>query len=430
MRGRSRFLLLATGFALLLSGCGGSDSSPAPTPTPKPTTVSGVITGVTVSNPSVRGIVNQSAKTIGLYLPAGAAVTSVAPTIALNSGSSVLPASGQPQDFTNPVTYTVTGPDKKAVVYTATAYTTEPTPQQVATLLGNGINLGNTLDAPQEGDWAAAAQEYYFTDYKSAGFDSVRIPITWNAHFGTVSPFAVQADFMNRVDQIAGWGIDRGMAVVINAHHEDWIRAVNDATYAAQKPRFVALWTQIAEHFANWPPQLVFEILNEPRTPMTNASVNDLNATILGIIRQSNPTRTVIIGGNSYNAISSIQASDFVIPSDSHLIATFHYYNPWNFCGQAIGTWGSASDISTLNNDMSTVAAWAASHSIPLYMGEYGAEKQCDAASRIVWYTELSIAARTNHIPYIAWDDSGDFGIFNRAGGTFETPILKAIMGN
>ena len=31
-----------------------------------------------------------------------------------------------------------------------------------------GINLGNVLEAPMEGAWAPAAQEYYFDDYKAA----------------------------------------------------------------------------------------------------------------------------------------------------------------------------------------------------------------------------------------------------------------------
>ena len=28
-----------------------------------------------------------------------------------------------------------------------------------------GINLGNVLEAPNEGEWSPVAQEYYFDDY-------------------------------------------------------------------------------------------------------------------------------------------------------------------------------------------------------------------------------------------------------------------------
>jgi aryl-phospho-beta-D-glucosidase BglC (GH1 family) len=416
--------------------CGGASAGAAPSTPPAPAAPSGAITTFAIASPAARGIVNQGTKTIDVYLPPASAVATLTPTITLASGATVQPASGTARDFTNPVTYTVTGADGKAVAYTATVHTTVPTAQEVAAQLGRGINMGNTLEPPHEGDWTngALAQSSYFDAYKAAGFSSVRIPITWDLHFPKTSPFTVDATFMNRVDQVAGWSIDRGLTTVINAHHEDWIRAVGHTEYLAQKPRFVALWTQIATHFASWPPQLVFEILNEPRDPMTNADVNDLNATILGIIRQANPTRTVIIGANNYNGLPELEAADFAIPTgDSHLIATFHYYTPWKFClqptGQAVSTWGTTAEIASLQADLAGVAAWSTSHSIPVFIGEYGADLHCESASRLKWYTQFALAASANKLPCAAWEDSGNFGFFQRGAGTFDPSILNAIMG-
>ena len=48
--------------------------------------------------------------------------------------------------------------------------------------MGRGINLGNVLSAPTEGDWAAPVTEQYFIDVKNAGFTNVRIPVDF---FGT-----------------------------------------------------------------------------------------------------------------------------------------------------------------------------------------------------------------------------------------------------
>jgi endoglucanase len=104
----------------------------------------------------------------------------------------------------------------------------------------------------------------------------------------------------------------------------------------------VALWTQIAEHFQSWPPQLVFEILNEPQAKMTNADISDLNRTILTVIRASNPTRVVILGPARYNAIDAMTDGVISVPApaaDAHTIANFHNYNPWPFAGQSTGTW-------------------------------------------------------------------------------------------
>jgi endoglucanase len=49
-------------------------------------------------------------------------------------------------------------------------------------LLGRGINLGNALEAPKEGEWGMTLKAAYFQKIKDAGFNSVRIPIRWSSH--------------------------------------------------------------------------------------------------------------------------------------------------------------------------------------------------------------------------------------------------------
>lgn len=83
-----------------------------------------------------------------------------------------------------------------------------------------GINLGNVLDAPTEGAWAQRAQEYYFDDYAAAGFKSVRVPIRWDKHTATASPWAVEPSFMDRVEEVVGWSLKRGLRTILNTHHD------------------------------------------------------------------------------------------------------------------------------------------------------------------------------------------------------------------
>ena len=64
-------------------------------------------------------------------------------------------------------------------------------PAQVIEEMGIGINLGNTLDAPIEGEWALEAQEYYIQAFQDAGFKHVRIPITWGNHIQEEAPYAI-----------------------------------------------------------------------------------------------------------------------------------------------------------------------------------------------------------------------------------------------
>jgi len=69
--------------------------------------------------PNVTGTVNEGAKTIALNVPYGTDVTALVPTIT-HSGVSITSNSGIAQNFTSPVTYTVTAADSSTQVYTVT----------------------------------------------------------------------------------------------------------------------------------------------------------------------------------------------------------------------------------------------------------------------------------------------------------------------
>lgn len=48
--------------------------------------------------------------------------------------------------------------------------------------LGRGVNLGNALEAPREGEWGMYLEAEYFALIAEAGFNAVRVPIKWSAH--------------------------------------------------------------------------------------------------------------------------------------------------------------------------------------------------------------------------------------------------------
>ena len=66
------------------------------------------------------GVIDQIARAISFLLPAGTDVTQLVPTIEVSEGATVEPASGVAQDFSNPVTYTVTAQNGTTAVYTVT----------------------------------------------------------------------------------------------------------------------------------------------------------------------------------------------------------------------------------------------------------------------------------------------------------------------
>lgn len=74
--------------------------------------------------PSVVGAINNTDHTVSVTVPNGTDVSSLTPTIVIN-GSSISPSTGVAQDFTNPVTYTVTADDASTQDYEVTVTVAE-----------------------------------------------------------------------------------------------------------------------------------------------------------------------------------------------------------------------------------------------------------------------------------------------------------------
>src|SRR4051794_8716134 len=68
--------------------------------------------------------------------------------------------------------------------------------------LGRGVNFGNALEAPNEGDWGVKIEDEFFAKIKAAGFDHVRVPTKWSAHASKDSPYTIDRKFFERIDRI------------------------------------------------------------------------------------------------------------------------------------------------------------------------------------------------------------------------------------
>jgi hypothetical protein len=93
------------------------------------------ITGFTIPSLGTAGVINETLKTIAVKVPSGTVVGSRIPVIT-HTGVSVSPASGAAQDFSGPVTYTVTAADGTAAAYTVTVFPVVP-PADITAYLNN-----------------------------------------------------------------------------------------------------------------------------------------------------------------------------------------------------------------------------------------------------------------------------------------------------
>ncbi|SHE33019.1 Aryl-phospho-beta-D-glucosidase BglC, GH1 family [Mariniphaga anaerophila] len=283
------------------------------------------------------------------------------------------------------------------------------TPDEAIGQMKKGINLGNTHEPPTEAGWNnPMAQEYYFDLYKNAGFQCVRIPVRWDNYTAKTPPYKIDDYWLNRIEQVATWGLARDLFIVINAHHEQWIKE----NYSEEnKARFDSIWSQIATRFKNKPDKLIFEIINEPHG-LTKAQNDDLHARVLAVIRKTNPTRLVIFQGHSWGGSDELIAA--AIPDDDYLIGSFHSYDPYLFGLEGEGTWGSAADYNELDKKFEAVADWSDANNVPVFLGEFGAIKSGDHNSRMRHYRAYVELSQKYGFTPVAWDDGGDFRIMER----------------
>ena len=200
---------------------------------------------------------------------------------------------------------------------------------QMNQLLGRGVNFGNALDAPKEGDWGVVLKDEYFDLAKQAGFNSIRLPVRWSAHSMTNAPYTIDPVFMQRVDWAISNALSRNLPVILDIHHFN--EAYDDPL--GQKEKFGALWKQIAEHYKGYPDTLLFELFNEPKKKMTDKIWNSYIKEALPIVRKSNPDRTILIGPGDNNIVSHLKT--LKLPKDDrNIIVTIHYYFPLKFTHQ------------------------------------------------------------------------------------------------
>lgn len=83
------------------------------------------ITAFGFTTPAAVGVVTEATHSIVISVPSGTNVTALVPTIT-HTGASISPASGTPQNFTNPVVYTVTAQDSTTQAYTVTVQFVAP----------------------------------------------------------------------------------------------------------------------------------------------------------------------------------------------------------------------------------------------------------------------------------------------------------------
>jgi len=311
-----------------------------------------------------------------------------------------------------------------------------------------GWNLGNTLDAFPGGEtgWGNPLTTKQMIDaVKAAGFNTVRLPVTWKDHLGPAPDYSIDATWLARVQEVTNYVLSNGMYAIVNTHHDEWVSLMPDADQALITDKLSKLWTQIATAFKNSDDHLILETLNEPRTtdatewtggtPAARALLNGYNAAAVKAIRDTggnNALRFLMIPTHGANAASQC-INELVIPNDDpRIIISLHTYYPWAFAGDSAGTaeFGSASDLAAMNSDLDRIAALTIKKGRAVVIGEWGSLDKGNTPARVVHAQAYAAAIRQHGFVPVWWDNNvvgadAGFGLLNRSTLSWYFPEIK-----
>lgn len=306
----------------------------------------------------------------------------------------------------------------------------EITPEAQVAAMKRGVNVIGYDPLWKDPAKARFQLDRHFKVIKAGGFDTVRVNLHAFAHMDAQD--RLDPAWLATVDKVVREALAAKLTVILDEHDFN----ACEADVAACKPRLTAFWRQVAERYKDAPDQVVFELLNEPNRRLDdvwNAWIPDL----LAAVRATNPTRNIIVGPTRWNNLERLP--DLKLPqADRHLIATFHYYEPFAFTHQGASwvqpvlplgaTWGSAADRARLEADFDRVAAWARAERRPVLLGEFGAYEKGELASRVAYTQAVARAAEARGFAWGYWQFDSDFIVYDIKADAWNAPIHDALI--
>lgn len=336
---------------------------------------------------------------------------------------------------------------------------------QTTTPFHRGVNLTGWFQAN-------SARQIQFTLYtkqdfeqiKSLGCDVIRLPI--NLHYMTngAPNYTLDPLFLGFLDEVVNWAEALDLHLILDNHTFD--PAVDtDPNIGIVLNK---VWLQMAQHFKDRSNLIYYEILNEPHG-ISDSLWNAIQQSVVTTIRTVDDKHTIIVGGaewNSYNSLALMPAY-----SDSNLIYTFHFYDPFLFTHQGAswtqpsleplsgipfpfnasnmpplppsleGTWldgaynnyANEGTVAHLQQLLDVAIQFREARQVPVFCGEMGVlMDNSNPDDRVFWYRTVSQYLNEHNIAWTVWDYHGTFGLFEPGSDGFfdhdlNVPLLEAL---
>jgi endoglucanase len=315
--------------------------------------------------------------------------------------------------------------------------------RSLAAGLGRGINFGNMLEAPREGDWGQRVEDAFIELVGQLGFaDHVRLPVRWSNHASACAEAIIDPRFFARVDHVVEGLLAQGLSVVLNMHHYRQLEGNPlDRHESAVAPdvveqRFYAMWRQIAAHYAGHGRRLLFEPYNEPHGSM-DATWNDQLSRVVRVIRARNPTRALVVGPVHWNNASALPR--LVLPPDPNLILTTHQYEPFDFTHQG-APWikqplPTGIDCCDVDQQQIIIAKLdlaqreAQRMGYPMYIGEFGAFSKAPHSARLRFLRFMREQMAERGMSWSYWELASGFGLYDPVAKVLRADLFDALFG-
>jgi endoglucanase len=301
-----------------------------------------------------------------------------------------------------------------------------------------------------------------FQELKSLGVDVVRLPINLHSMTNGSPAYTLNPLFLFFLDQVVDWAEELQINLILDNHTFDVTQATD--TNIAQV--LIPVWIQMALHYKNRSNKIYYEVLNEPHG-ITDAKWNQIQQTVVTAIRTVDSIHTIIVGPANWNSYNNLSA--LPVYSDTNLIYTFHFYDPFLFthqgaswtdlgsvsgipfpynaqrmpvCPPALqGTWVQSTfnsynldgTVQRVQNWLNSAANFKKTHNVPIFCGEYGVYiPNSPDTDRVYWYQEVRSYMEEKNIPWTIWDYQGGFGLFKKNSNELfdndlNIPLLSAL---
>jgi endoglucanase len=336
-------------------------------------------------------------------------------------------------------------------------------------MVHRGTNIAHWLSQSQQRGEKRRAffQEKDVAYLADLGFDHLRIPVDEEQLFDEAGQLEPEA--IGLLHDAIGWCQDHDLRVVVDLHilrsHHFNAEEKPLWTESAAQERFFELWRSLSDELRQYPTgQVAYELMNEPVADDPD-DWNRLVARAVAVIREQEPTRTIVIGSNRWQSADTFDELD-IPENDAYILLSFHFYEPF-LLTHHLASWTDIGDYTgpvhypgqivkpeeltgfpdsivqeikprikeyskqQLEQMMEKPRRVAKAHNLPLYCGEWGAMATVPEADRLRWYQDMVELFGKHNIAYANWNyRSGNFGLVSGEGEKQQALIDIVTSGN